>query len=65
MFLKKKSFKEHLRNYFLGVEFESMPLCSCINAYNSKLQNSLDEIASVTKKEVNSRKNQPCFNAES
>ena len=37
--LDKKNFQEHLRNNFLGVEFESMSLCSCINAYNSKLQN--------------------------
>ena len=41
-----------------------MPLCSCVNAYNSKLQNSLNKIAPVTKKEVNSRPNQPWFNAE-
>ena len=41
-----------------------MLLCSYINAYNSKLQNSLDKIAPVTKKEVNSRPNQPWLNAE-
>ena len=41
-----------------------MLLCSYINAYNSKLQNSLDEIAPVTRKEVNSRPNQPWLNAE-
>ena len=62
--LHKKYFQEHLRNNLLGVEFESMPLCFYINAYNSKLQNSLDEIAPVTKKEVNFRPNQPWFNAE-
>ena len=62
--LDKKHFQEHLKNNFLGVEFESMPLCSCINAYNYKLQNSLDKIVLVTKKEVNSRPNQPWFNAE-
>ena len=37
--LDKKNFQEHLRNNFLGVEFKPMPLCSFINAYNSKLQN--------------------------
>ena len=41
-----------------------MPLCSCTNAYNSKLENSLDEIPPVTKKEVNFRPNQAWFNAE-
>ena len=60
----KKNFQKHLRNNFLRIEFETMPLCSCINAYNSKLQNSSEEIAPVTKKEVNSRPNQSWFNAE-
>ena len=62
--LIEKNFSRTSKKQFLGVEFESMLLCSCINAYDSKLQNSLDEIASVTKKKVNFRKNQPCFNTE-
>ena len=41
-----------------------MFLCICINTDNSKSQSSLDKIASDTKKEVNSRPNQPWFNAK-